>query len=153
MAEVVGHQPHRGSPTSIPEQITWGLRWTECHWDRFFWEYFGFISRNHSTSDPDPFWHLRCVMSAIYSIVKITYVFIMKAQCAFCEWYKFYRWSSCKRNACFCSREQADVYSFSFSVLSLQFLNFIGHNWKWPLGFFIFIFYCCCCSYYNYYYY
>jgi hypothetical protein len=84
VAEVVGHQPHTGGPTSIPGQFMWGLWWTECHMDRFFGEYFGFPC-HHYTSDPDPSCHLRYVMSAIYSIVKITYVFIMKVQCALCE--------------------------------------------------------------------
>ena len=106
----------------------WGLWWTECHWDRF-WEYFGFPCHNHCTSDPELSCHLRYVLCAIYSSVKITYVFIMKAQCASCEWYKSYGWSSYESNVCFCSREQADIYSFSFTILSSQFLNPIGHNW------------------------
>jgi hypothetical protein len=33
---------HSGGPASIPVQSMWGLWWTKWHWDRFFYEYFGF---------------------------------------------------------------------------------------------------------------
>ena len=46
-----------------------------------------------------------------------------------------------KKCVCFCIREQADIYTFIFSVLSWEFLNFVGQidARNSPLGIFIFI--------------
>lgn len=119
------------------------LWWTVCHRDRSFWEYFGFPCHYHSTSDPDPSCHLRCVMSAIYSIFKITHVFITKVHCALCEWYKSYKWSYYERNVCafaFGSRLTFTASFFRYYPECFKILLAIIDAWNSPLGVFIFIF-------------
>jgi hypothetical protein len=34
---------HHRDPDSRPDQSMWDLWWTVWHWDRFFYEFFGFL--------------------------------------------------------------------------------------------------------------